>query len=374
MRTLRKCKYGERLSNGKCPTKKRQCKYGERLSNGKCPKKQKNVNKIPSNNIPSRTEYMQGNNSVAEIQFFDNFFADEAGKYFKELSVEDWDFMYEKGSYGNPIIRNSRLMKWYSDNPTYTYAFSGNTLGGFTIKTSQFNEGGLRANKLTKPLIELRKKIISLLKQQGVQNPEFNSVLVNYYHDNKDSVTWHSDDDKWLGTRFMVPSISFGSERLFQLKVQGTDTSSVKKKKDALLEGKMNEWTLQNGSLLFMKGMTQEGFQHSVPEMTIKLGPRINVTFRHVHPELVKKQPKTTPFNEFKEKMLTKYKSVLNKEISGLAKMVLEKSKNTHDIYILLLILHNNKNNDEFDIRTEVLKRPQNDISVIHLKKLLSEL
>lgn len=46
-RKLRKCKYGERLSDGKCPKKPtapktrklRKCKYGERLSNGKCPKK-----------------------------------------------------------------------------------------------------------------------------------------------------------------------------------------------------------------------------------------------------------------------------------------------------------------------------------------------
>ena len=46
MTKTRKCKYGERLSNGKCPKKPktrklRSCKYGERLSNGKCPKKPK---------------------------------------------------------------------------------------------------------------------------------------------------------------------------------------------------------------------------------------------------------------------------------------------------------------------------------------------
>jgi len=48
---LRKCKYGNRLSNGKCPKKPtsaktrklRKCKYGERLSNGKCPKKLKHI-------------------------------------------------------------------------------------------------------------------------------------------------------------------------------------------------------------------------------------------------------------------------------------------------------------------------------------------
>lgn len=57
-RKLRKCKYGDRLSNGKCPKKPttatsktrklRKCKYGERLSNGKCPKKIEMKNKSSS--------------------------------------------------------------------------------------------------------------------------------------------------------------------------------------------------------------------------------------------------------------------------------------------------------------------------------------
>jgi hypothetical protein len=55
----RACKYGERLSNGKCPKKPttrklRACKYGERLSNGKCPKKP-NKKKLKSFSLKSKT-------------------------------------------------------------------------------------------------------------------------------------------------------------------------------------------------------------------------------------------------------------------------------------------------------------------------------
>jgi hypothetical protein len=70
--TKRKCKYGERLSNGKCPkkpTKKRPCKYGERLANGKCPKKTKShkTKKIlsytttPESVVRKREKYRYGN-------------------------------------------------------------------------------------------------------------------------------------------------------------------------------------------------------------------------------------------------------------------------------------------------------------------------
>ena len=111
----------------------------------------------------------------------------------------------------------------------------------------------------------------------------FNCVLVNYYENGADSVNWHSDDDKWLGKNFTVPSVTLGAEREFLLRPKNN-------------KKKITTYTLSNGSLLMMKGMTQEGFQHAVPKIK-KSNPnykkgRINLTFRRVVPELIHKNPK----------------------------------------------------------------------------------
>jgi hypothetical protein len=64
-RKVRTCKYGQPLSNGKCPRKIRSCKYGDRLSNGKCPRKVVTLDheedfmflEIPKNKHLKQTKY-----------------------------------------------------------------------------------------------------------------------------------------------------------------------------------------------------------------------------------------------------------------------------------------------------------------------------
>ena len=56
-------------------------------------------------------------------------------------------------------------------------------------------------------LIMIRKKIYQELKI------DFNSVLANYYRDGKDSMGWHSDDEKELGPNPTIASISFATKR-----------------------------------------------------------------------------------------------------------------------------------------------------------------
>ena len=46
----------------------------------------------------------------------------------------------------------------------------------------------------------------------------FNSVLLNYYRDESDSVSWHADDDTELGPNPIVASVSLGAERMLELK------------------------------------------------------------------------------------------------------------------------------------------------------------
>lgn len=331
----------------------------------------------------SRTEYMhttyKGKPSTAEVEFYDDFFQDDAERLFEALADTQWDLMFERNQY-NPMIRNARLMKWYSDNHQNTYAFSTNTLGGYTLATGEYNDEGLKANALTPALKELRQRVVDLLKSKGVDAPMFNSVLVNYYRNQSDAVAWHSDEDKWLGDRFMVPSISLGAERFFRLK-SGTDpVTTIAAVDKAKQDGTLNEWKLKNGSLLLMKGMTQEGFQHSVPKMTrVKLGPRINVTFRHVIPEKRKLQPKTQPFTTFLHKQIEKWGLVLDRDTSGKARSIMKNATTPQDVYALLsLIKTQKKTSGPFmlgDLLTERMKKKEYsfDQSYQHLQTLLSK-
>jgi alkylated DNA repair dioxygenase AlkB len=111
-------------------------------------------------------------------------------------------------------------------------------------------------------LIMIRKKIYKELKI------DFNSVLANYYRDGKDSMGWHSDDEKELGPNPTIASISFGSER------------------DLVFRNKISKETLAipqtSGCLILIDGETQRNWQHSIKKTQKVIGPRINLTFRNI--------------------------------------------------------------------------------------------
>lgn len=111
-------------------------------------------------------------------------------------------------------------------------------------------------------LTMIRKKIFKELKI------DFNSVLANYYRDGKDSMGWHSDDEKELGPNPTIASISFGSER------------------DLVFRNKISKKTLTipqtNGCLILIDGETQKNWQHSIKKTQKVIGPRINLTFRNI--------------------------------------------------------------------------------------------
>lgn len=111
--------------------------------------------------------------------------------------------------------------------------------------------------------------LLQKLKSQveSVTDTNFTTVLLNYYRDGKDSNGWHADNEKELGTNPIIASVSFGAERVFQLK-----HNSIKDQKKSIL--------LEHGSLLIMKGATQHFWKHQIPKTSKPIGPRINLTFR----------------------------------------------------------------------------------------------
>ncbi len=127
--------------------------------------------------------------------------------------------------------------------------------------------------KILEKHIKWKQNKITLFGQQ-IPEPRlswenFNGVLLNLYRDGSDSMGWHSDNEPELGKDPVIASVSFGATRNFLFKRR--DNSS----KPFCL-------TLEPGSLLLMKGKTQENWFHKVPKTKRNIGIRINLTFRTV--------------------------------------------------------------------------------------------
>ena len=111
--------------------------------------------------------------------------------------------------------------------------------------------------------------LLRMIKSQveSVADTNFTSVLLNLYRNGKDSNGWHADNEKELGINPIIASVSFGAERIFQLK-------------HSTISGLKQNILLEHGSLLVMKGTTQHFWKHQIPKTSKIIGSRINLTFR----------------------------------------------------------------------------------------------
>lgn len=99
---------------------------------------------------------------------------------------------------------------------------------------------------------------------------DFNCVLVNWYRSGADSMGFHSDDERELGPRPCIASISLGAPRRFVLRPKKG------------VPGEKRVYDLPGGSLLVMAGPTQHCWQHALPRQRSAEQGRVNLTFRKV--------------------------------------------------------------------------------------------
>jgi alkylated DNA repair dioxygenase AlkB len=144
-----------------------------------------------------------------------------------------------------------RLTAWYGD-PGCSYTYSGLTL---------------RPVPWSQTLLDLRNRV------EKATAARFNSVLLNYYRDHRDSMGLHSDDEPELGPAPVIASLSLGEQRTFILRHRhGREQRPVR------IE-------LVSGSLLLMQGETQKYWRHGIDKQSRPCGPRVNLTFRRIiHP------------------------------------------------------------------------------------------
>ena len=165
-----------------------------------------------------------------------------------ERLIADVPWRQEKILVWGKVFSQPRLVAWYGDEGSdYTYS-------GITMVPLPWTE----------LLLEIKRRI------EVVTASTFNSVLLNYYRDNRDSMGFHSDDEPELGERPVIASLSLGEERTFVLK----------HRVDKLV--KPIRLRLVSGSLLLMKGETQRYWKHGIPKTARPCGPRVNLTFRRI--------------------------------------------------------------------------------------------
>lgn len=145
-------------------------------------------------------------------------------------------------------VAQPRLIAWVGD-PGCRYSYSG-----IDLEPASWS-----------PLLaELRDRV------SRAAGAEFNSVLLNYYRDHRDSMGYHSDDEPELGRQPIIASLSLGEPRRFLMKHRYDKTLETVR------------LDLASGSLLLMKGSTQHYWKHALPKRARPCGPRINLTFRRI--------------------------------------------------------------------------------------------
>jgi alkylated DNA repair dioxygenase AlkB len=114
----------------------------------------------------------------------------------------------------------------------------------------------------------------------------YNFCLVNYYASGDDSIAFHSDDERFLGPKPNIASLSLGGERDFLMKhkpvpVSGSDGPGPGSAKSTATVpvGRQIKMSLGSGDMVIMRGETQSNWLHSIPKRKGSQG-RINITFR----------------------------------------------------------------------------------------------
>ena len=112
-------------------------------------------------------------------------------------------------------------------------------------------------------------ELLSIKAQvEKLAQSEFNSCLLNFYHDGDDGMGWHSDNEKELDANSPIVSLSLGARRKFAFRHKEDKTTIP--------------IFLDNGSALIMHSPTQVFWQHALLKTKTVSIPRINLTFRKI--------------------------------------------------------------------------------------------
>ncbi|UZT99650.1 alpha-ketoglutarate-dependent dioxygenase AlkB [Chryseobacterium fluminis] len=180
------------------------------------------------------------------VHYYGKVFSSEKSGFYYDYLLNQIPWENDEAVIFGKLILTKRKVAWFGEKP-FEYTYSKRT------KHAKF---------WTPELLELKQKC------EEVSGETYNSCLLNLYHDGNEGMAYHSDGEKDLKKHGAIASLTFGAERKFLFKHKTT-----KEKVEIFLE---------NGSLLVMKGITQDHWLHRLPPTTKVKTPRINLTFRTI--------------------------------------------------------------------------------------------
>ena len=180
-----------------------------------------------------------------EVIVHPGFFNKEESDHFMDRLLTTIEWQQDKIKMYGKELNLPRLTSWYGEHRS-DYSYSGISM---------------KSKPWTPELLAIKKRIED---HTGIQ---FTSVLLNYYRDGNDSVSWHRDNEKVLRVNPVIASVSFGATRTFKFR-HVNDYSVIRSVE------------LEHGTFLLMKGETQHKWQHQIPKSKKVMKPRISLTFR----------------------------------------------------------------------------------------------
>jgi alkylated DNA repair dioxygenase AlkB len=180
------------------------------------------------------------------VHYYGKVFSKEQSDFYYDYLLNQIPWENDEAVIFGKLILTKRKVAWFGEKP-FEYTYSKRT------KYAKF---------WTPELLELKKKC------EEVSDETYNSCLLNLYHDGSEGMAYHSDGETDLKKHGAIASLTFGAERKFLFKHKKT-----KEKTEIFLE---------NGSLLIMKGTTQDNWLHRLPPTTKVKSPRVNLTFRTI--------------------------------------------------------------------------------------------
>lgn len=180
-----------------------------------------------------------------EVQYFPSLLSSGESNNFLNRLQKEIVWRQEPIRIFGKSVMQPRLTALYGD-PEKEYRYSG-----LLMKPLAWTE----------TLLEIKKRV------EALSDVTFTTALLNQYRNEKDSMGWHRDNEKELGSNPVIGSVSFGATRTFQLR--------------HYYEKNLKETIdLEHGSFLLMRGPTQHFWEYCLPKRTKSYDPRINITFR----------------------------------------------------------------------------------------------
>lgn len=201
------------------------------------------------------------------LLYIPNFLDLESSNALFKSFAQNCKFETKYMNFSGSLIGLPRKLAYFGEKP-YSYS-------GITHDAQDFQPV---LNSILK-LVKENKFITTIIQLKNLE--KLNSCLVNFYENENDYVSFHSDNEKELGpdneNNILVISLTVGEERNFCIRTKESNQKAIGIENTDNFELKIG---LKHGSLVVMYGDFQHQYEHAILKEKFRKECRINFTFR----------------------------------------------------------------------------------------------